>query len=651
MCLLVTSVHETARAQGRSGDLSALSLSELADLETTTSTRTPTELSKVPAAVYVITQEDIRRSGVTSIPEALRLAPGVQVARIDANKWAIGLRGFGSRLSRSMLVMIDGRAVYTPLFAGTYWEVQDTLLADVDRIEVVLGPGGTLWGANAVNGIVNIITKSARDTEGTLLAADGGSAEQGARFRYGGKGGRDSYYRFYGKFFNRDSFVHADRSNFDAWHIGQAGFRTDWTLSRDKTLTLQGDTYSGKSGQRTNLTSYAPPFVSAVEQDATLSGGNLLGRWGGPTGNSDVRLQFFYDRTNRREPTFRETRDTVDVDFQHRPPAVARHQILWGSGYRLSVGDFRGTSTVRFIPDRRADPLATWFAQDDIELVPDRLHVIAGSKFEHNNYSGFEVQPSGRLLWTASPEQTVAMSITRALRTPSRVEHDLDVTSFATSTPLTFARVLPNKDFRAEQLLAYEMEYRAQPSNALSLSVSGFLNRHDDLLGIETGAPFVERVPSPDHAVIPFVLGNSLHGKSYGGELASVLQLADWWRVNGAYSHVHIDLTSKAASRDTTTVRSLEGSSPRHQLMLHSSMNLPAALELDWIFRAVSELPSQNVSGYATSDVRLGWRVAREVTLSLVGQNLHRPRQAEFASGGTVSEAKRSVYGSLTWQR
>jgi iron complex outermembrane receptor protein len=645
-------VPSTARTQDRPQDLSALSLEELAAIETTTSTRAPTALSKVPAAVFVITQDDIRRSGVTSIPDALRLAPGVQVARIDANKWAIGVRGFGSRLSRSMLVLIDGRAVYTPLFAGTYWEVQDTLLEDIDRIEVVLGPGGTLWGANAVNGIVNIITKGAQDTQGMLVATEGGSEEQGAvRVRYGGKRGERAFYRVYGKFFNRDSAFHADGSNFDGWRMGQAGFRADWTLPSNKTLTLQGDAYAGASGQRSNLTTLTPPAVRVIEEDADLSGGNVLGRWGGPVGRSDVRLQWFYDRTNRREPTFQETRDTADVDFQHRLPFGGPHQLLWGVGYRVSSGDFRGVATVQFVPNRRTDHLVTWFLQDDIEAVPDRVHIIVGSKFEHNGYSGFEAQPSGRVLWTPTTRQTVAGSIARAVRTPSRVEHDLDATSLVSPAPLTVSRFTPNRSFRPERLLAYEMLYRVQPVNRLSLSLSVFVNTHDDLLSIETGAPVFETTQPPPRLVVPIELGNGIHGTSYGFEVTSLVDLAAWWRLTGTYSHLEIDLTPDADSLDTSTARSTEGSSPRHQAFLRSSLNLPAGVELDWMWRAVSRLPSssQRIPAYATSDVRLA-RVLGPVTLALVGQNLHEARHAEFASSGRVSDVQRSVYASVVWR-
>jgi len=650
LALIVLAVPSAGWTQGRPQDLSTLSLEELASVETTTATRAPTALSKVPAAIFVITQEDIRRSGVTSIPEALRLAPGVQVARIDANKWAIGLRGFGSRLSRAMLVMIDGRAVYTPLFAGTYWEVQDTLIEDVERIEVVLGPGGTLWGANAVNGIVNIITKAAQETQGGLVAADAGSEEQGAvRVRYGGRAGEESFYRVYGKFFNRDSLFHADGSNFDGWQMGQAGFRTDWTLRQDQTLIVQGDAYRGAAGQRSNLSSLTPPSIQVIEKDADLSGGNVLARWGGP---SDVRVQLFYDRTNRHEPTFKETRDTLDLDLQQRLPLGTTQQILWGTGYRVSSGNFRGNATVEFLPNRRTDHLVTWFAQDDIEVVADRVHLIVGSKFEHNGYSGFEIQPSGRVLWTPTTRQTVAGSITRAVRTPSRVEHDLDATSLVSLAPLTVSRFTPNRSFQSERLLAYETQYRIQPADSLSLGLSAFFNRHDDLLSVETGVPFADLTATPPRIVIPIALDNGIHGESYGFELTSAVELADWWRVTGAYAHLQIDLAADIGSRDVSTARSTEGSSPRHQGFVRSSMNLPAGFEFDWMWRAASGLPSpsQRIPGYATSDIRMGWNVFPQITLAVVGQNLHERRHGEFVNAGTLTEVPRSVHGTVAWR-
>src|SRR5437870_8648214 len=304
----------TETSETTEGRLTQVSLEQLGQIEVTTASKRPVKVSRTPAAIYVVTQEDIRRSGATSIPEALRLVPGVEVARIDSNTWSLGMRGFGSSLSRSVLVLIDGRSVYTPLFAGVYWQVQDTLLEDVERIEVIRGPGGTIWGANAVNAVINIITKNAKDTHGTLVSTGGGNIDQGfVNFRYGAGNGQSFNYRIYGKAFTRGPEFHPDRRQFDDWRMGQAGFRTDWNPNQRDSFTFQGDLYKGEAGERVVITNYSPPSVTTVEQNAELAGGNLLGRWKRLLrDSSDVQVQAYYDRTQRIEPSFGETRDTFD---------------------------------------------------------------------------------------------------------------------------------------------------------------------------------------------------------------------------------------------------------------------------------------------------------------------------------------------------
>ncbi|MGH9509586.1 MAG: TonB-dependent receptor plug domain-containing protein, partial [Terriglobales bacterium] len=379
---VVSAAGQAAPGEKNPRDLTELSVEELANVEVTTAGKKPQKRAEVAAAVYVITQEDIRRSGATSIPEVLRLVPGVTVARIDANKWAIGTRGFPSRLSRSMLVLMDGRSVYTPLFAGVYWEVQDTPLEDIERIEVIRGAGGTLWGANAVNGVVNAITRDAKDTQGMLASAGAGTVDRGfSTFRYGGRWGEKNAYRIYGKFFNRDPGFHAAGNNFDDWRMGQAGFRSDWELNSRDRFTLQGDFYRGESGQRVRFTILSPPSVATVQQNAELSGGNLLGRWRRALGeNGEAALQFYYDRTDRSEPTFREVRDTFDLDFQNRLPLGRRHDLNWGAGYRLSSGEFAGVPSIGFRPPRRTDHLFSLFLQDGITLLENRLSLTLGSR-------------------------------------------------------------------------------------------------------------------------------------------------------------------------------------------------------------------------------------------------------------------------------
>lgn len=630
-------------AQDTARGLAGLTLEELANIEVTTASRMPLPRSLAPAAVHVITRDQIRRSGATSIPEALRLAPGLHVARIDANKWAIGARGFTDRLARSMLVMIDGRSVYSTLFAGTYWEAQDVFLQDVDRIEVVLGPGGALWGTNAINGIVNVITRDAVETNGIAFTAGAGTALRGlAGFRFGNRAGPNLDYRVYGKLQTRDAGFHLDGADFDGTDGGQAGFRADW-LPGSHEATFQGDLYRIDAGGRDFINQFSPPANVAIDGDARLSGGNLRGRWRGPAGDGTFRLQVYYDRQDREEPSFEEIRDTFDVDFQHSLPPVGRQRIVWGGAYRLSTGDTASVpTTLRFVPEDWTDRIASAFIEDEIEVVPDRLSVTAGVRLEHNRYSGLEVQPSLRVIWRPSVRHTLVSSVARAVRTPSRVERDLEITQLLSPATPLFLRVSPNPEFEPEELIAYELGYRVQPSSRLLLSFSSFFNHYRNILSTEASPTFVEDEPPPSHEVLPLRFGNGLEGNTHGFEADAELLLTESWQVSGSYSLLRIQLSRKPGSTDASQEVRGEGLSPTHQTNIRSSWDLPGGLEADWIFRYVS-FPS-----YATSDVRLGWFVSQGVELSVVGKNLHQARHLEFpgGSGGDV-EIQRSVFGGI----
>src|ERR1700730_14435802 len=392
------------------GHLTQISLEDLGDIEVTTTSKEPIKASRTPAAIYVITQEDIRRSGATSIPEALRLAPGVEVARADSNTWSIGVRGFASTLSRDVLVLIDGRTVYTPLYAGVYWQVQDTVLEDVERIEVIRGPGGTIWGANAVNAVINIITKSSKDTRGMLVSTGGGNIDQGfVNLRYGGGNDKSFNYRIYGKAFNEGPEFHPNGSSFDSSRMGRTVFRTDVDLHNRDTFTFQGDLYNGDAGQSVGITTYSPPYMTNVQQSAELAGGNLLGRWKRTLGaGSDIQLQTYYDRTNREQSSFAESRDTFDVDFIHHLPLRWRQDFLWGLGVRLSSGNTTEVvPTVVFTPSHLTDKLYSGFIQDEIPIIGNQFSLTIGSKFLQETYSHFEFEPTARLLWTPNSRQTV----------------------------------------------------------------------------------------------------------------------------------------------------------------------------------------------------------------------------------------------------
>ena len=650
----MTRAQATQSNQNPPENLKQVSLEQLGQIEVTTASKVPVKATRTPAAIYVITQEDIRRSGATSIPEALRLAPGVEVARVDSNTWSLGVRGFESTLSRSVLVLIDGRSVYTPLFAGVYWQVQDTLLEDIERIEVIRGPGGTIWGANAVNAVINIITKRAQETHGTLVSTGGGNIDQGfVNFRYGAGNSKGFNYRIYGKAFTRGPEFHPDHQQFDDWRMGQIGFRTDWDAHNRDRLTLQGDVYNGDAGQRVGIASYSPPFMTDVQQNAELSGGNLLGRWERELGSgSNVQLQTYYDRTNRKQANFAESRDTFDIDFIHHLTLPGRQDFLWGLGARLSSGNVSEVvPTVVFTPNHYTDKLYNAFIQDEIPIAGDQLSLTIGSKFLHNGYSGFEIEPTARLLWTPSSRQTVWGAVTRAVRTPSRVEEDLQLTGLAVPTPLTFFRIIGDRKFSSESLIGYEAGYRSLVAPKFHVDIAAFYNNYDHLLSIEPGAPFSESSPPPPHTVIPFFFRNGLLGHTAGFEIAP-----DWtptrpWRLRGSYSFLHIDLDKKASSQDTSSANSTQGSSPHHQVAIQSSLDLPKKLEFDQTLRYVSSLPAQLVRAYTTADVRFSWHATRSLDVSVVGQNLFQPHHAEFGGDpGPLVGIERSAYIKLTWQ-
>ncbi|MBV9506799.1 MAG: TonB-dependent receptor, partial [Acidobacteriia bacterium] len=489
--------------QSPPGRLKSLSLEQLGQIEVTTVAKQPVEVNKTAAAVYVITQEDIHDSGATSLPEALRLAPGVEVARIDGVKWSIGIRGFGTRLSRDVLVLIDGRTVYSPLFHGVYWEVQDTLLEDIDRIEVVRGPGGTIWGPNAINGVINIITKKPKDTRGTLLEAGGGSVDHGfLDARYGG-GNQTMNYRFYAKGFSRGAEADPLQQEFDGWWRTQAGFRTDWTPGRRDALRLQGDIYTSRMGESMRVTSTSPPFSSIVNSDANLSGGNVLARWDRTLDDSSFSLQAYYDRFNRQQSTQAEFRDTFDIDFVHHWRVTKRHELTWGLGARASIGRVpEVVPTYVFEPDRRTDQLYSGFVQDEIELG-EQVAVTLGSKLLHSSFSGFNVEPSARFRWTPAPTKTFWAAVTRAVRTPSDVEDDLTNTVLRSTDPLAFNVTKGDGKFTSEILVGYEAGYRQLISRNVSVDLAVFRNDYDHLLSSEPGTPFLESSPSLSYLVYP----------------------------------------------------------------------------------------------------------------------------------------------------
>jgi iron complex outermembrane receptor protein len=630
------------------------------NLEVTSAAKKPENFFRTPAAVFVITAEDIRRSGATSIPELLRMVPGLNVAHIDANKWAISVRGFNELFADKLLVLIDGRTVFTPLFSGVYWDVQDTLLEDINRIEVIRGPGATMWGANAVNGVINVITKQAKDTQGTLLSAGGGNQEHGfGTVRYGGKLGDRGYYRLFAKYFNRGPFAKSSGNNaVDGWNVLREGFRTDWKVTHQDSLTVQGDFYNGSAGGSVpGVVSLSPPTTVSLNDSTHVVGGNLLGRWNHAfSARSDTTLQLYYDRADRRETVFGEVRHTIDFDFDHHLALGNRHDIVWGLGYRFTTDRTAGSLTFSFNPSARRDNLYNGFIQDEITLLPDRLHLILGTKLEHNDYTGLEVQPNIRMIWAPHPHHAIWAAVSRSVETPSRFEANgrLNDDAFpgAGGTPVLVAD-FGNPRLPAESVLANELGYRAELSKGLSLDLVAFYNIYHNLHTEEPGASFLEGSPPPPHLVFPEVLDSKLHGETHGIEIATNWNVTSRWTLRTSYTALQMHLHPDPSSADTSAGKQIEGESPKHKFHLKSQLNLPHNLELDTALYYVSRLSGSAVPGYTRLDTRLGWQPAEHLELGVVVQNLLDARHRESGSAehfANVTQVKRSVYGKLTWR-
>ncbi|MES9813870.1 MAG: TonB-dependent receptor [Candidatus Thiodiazotropha sp.] len=627
--------------------LKSLSIDDLLELTVTSATRKAQPLSNAASAIYVITQEDIRRSGVSQLPELLRMVPGLHVAKIDSSKWAISARGFNGRYANKLLVLMDGRSLYTPLYSGVYWDVQDTVLEDIERIEVIRGPGATLWGANAVNGVINIITKSSMNTDGGLLSVSGGNNEPGsATIRISGNTDNDSRYRAYLKTFRRNGAVFFDGGEAeDHWDGERLGFRSDSIISEADHFTIQGDLYNGSAGQN-NFSPFPPPSGSMEKDTAETSGGNLITRWTRRLStDSNMSLQLYYDRTNRKNATLREGRDTFDLDFQNDFLFGERHAIVWGAGYRTSRDEVRSpsTSVLTLGHTTNRDNIISAFIQDDIGLVGDRLNLILGAKFERNDYTGSELQPNIRMIWTPDEFSTYWAAASRAVRTPSRIETDVNI-------QIGPIFVSGNSEFDAEKLLAYELGYRTQAIPNFSLDIATFYNEYDDLTTFELLPP-----PFPGSTLIR--LDNRMSGKSYGLELVANWAVTDHWQIKMSHAWLQVDLQNDSTSNDTTSAETTD-ITPEHQTQLRSQLDLPHQIEFDTSLYYVDKIPNSDITGYTRLDMRLGWRPSPSLEVALSLQNLLDDKHPEFIEfsgfagpiGLKSTQVERSALLQLEWK-
>lgn len=639
-----------------------MDITQLMDITITSVSKKEQLLSDAAAAVFVITQEDIRRSGVTHIAEALAMAPGLQVARISASKWSVSSRGFSGNTSNKLLVLIDGRSVYTPAYSGTMWDMQNTLLEDIDRIEVIRGPGGTLWGANAVNGVINIITKNASDTIGGLARVGAGNQEryQGG-VRYGAKLNESTDGRIYLTYNNRDNNTLANGSSDanDDWQSFQGGFRLDGQPASSSEWTLQGDLYQNRGDQILYPFWIAtPPYLTANYSDIDSGGANILGRYRHQFSDSDaLTIQAYYDYNDRKEDYYQQTFRTVDIDIQYETELGERNSLTVGGGYRRIDGNYEGSFQISLSETDTSNDLYNAFIQDQIKLIDDKLWLTLGIKWEHNDFTGTEWQPSGSLLFKPTENHSLWASVSRAVRTPSIVENNgsVLVASFPLPPPASAGTVYlkGNNDFESEEVIAYEAGYRWQASNSLSFDVATFYNDYKKLYELQ---------PIAKPTGLDFTFANESGGESYGLEFVADWKPTSWLSLIASYSYMEMTLTGRNPFTGLPTDdNAVSATSPRHQFSLRSSIELARNWRTNLWLRYTDEIIARDsanllagqvpLDDYFLFDANLSWTPTENLEIMLVGQNLFSSSQLQYISEliTPATEIERSVFLKLTY--
>ena len=649
-----------------------LSIEDLLNVEVTSVSKKAQSLNDAAAAIYVISNEDIKRSGATSIPDALRLAPGLDVARINANVWAVTSRGFGGRIANKLQVLIDGRSVYNRAFAGVDWENQDVVLEDIDRIEVIRGPGATMWGANAVNGVINIISKSSAQTQGGLISGGGGSFERGfGTFRYGTKLNESTTARAYVKGFDRGShefmpefsgFDLGNTSKYNNWSKQQGGFKLDSKLNGRDEITVQGDVYSSAanlSAAHPNITSLSN--ISQTDVTSTM-GGNLLSRFQRTlSATSELKLQFYYDGYSRDLSIVKDTRHSLDFDMQHRFMWLHNHEIIWGANYKYGhdhIISAHGSQIYHMNPASVDDQLASAFIQDEISWFDNRLKFSFGSKLEHNDYSGFEGQPSAHIMWAPENNHRIWAGVSRAVRTPARSDQGLNylswiIPAYSNQNPSQFPIAINyqgNRKFQAENVVTYELGYRTSFRKSLSFDITGFYSQYKNLFGLVRPNP--ELSPTYTYLNQNILVTNLAHSHSYGVEISSIWQMLDWWRWDINHSWFH---NQYAYSADYLS--SGYAASPNQHSSIRGLINVTDNIDFDiwWRYNGASmtnsSFGSLIIPSYFTLDLRSAWRPMRNLELSVTGQNLLQSSHLEYVSETMYipTPVVRGVYGKISF--
>jgi iron complex outermembrane receptor protein len=649
-----------AQAQNAQPDLTDLKIEDLMNVHVTSASKKEQKLSRVPAAIFVITQEDIHRSGATNIPDLLRIVPGLEVAQINSSTWAISARGFNGQYSNKLLVLIDGRTVYTPLFSGVYWDVQDVPLDSIERIEVIRGPGATVWGANAVNGVINITTKTARETRSGIVTAEGGTLDHGGGMvRYGGRLSAGGTYRLYADGFQMGSFLTPDHRNAeDDWYRFHAGFRIDDNVDAKDSLTLEGEAIRGNAGELVStIVSLVPPVNANLDLRDRFSGWDVLGRWKRVfSSGSETTLQIYFDRDTRGDTTYGDALNTVDIDFQHHGTWGRRQDFVWGLGYRLhsdkTAPDFRFSSN----PAELSYQIFNSFIQDEIAIRPDHLFVSLGTKLEHEYFNGFNLQPTARIAWSPEEGEMLWAAVSGAQRTPSRGEtaiRDNEAVYPGPDNLPILISVFGNPAQKNEHLIATEAGFRKALTDRLSFDSTVFFNHYQDLQSAEPGPTRLETDPPPAHLLMPIYLANLLYGETHGIEAFASVKLARRWTLSPGYTFLTMHLHRDASSLDVSGGLETEGNNPNQQAQLRSNVNLPWHWQWTTSAYFVGRLPAQKIASYTRLDTNLAWQLSDKISLGLVGQNLLRDLHQEYSGPDlttTPSLIRRSAYARITWR-
>ncbi len=635
---------------GAVDDLGTLSLESLGSIVTSVS-RKPEDSFRAAAAIYVVSNDDIKTSGATSVAEVLRGVPGLDVAQTESNSWAISSRGFNGQFANKLLVQIDGRSVYTPLFAGVYWDEQNMPLEDIDRIEIIRGPGATQWGANAVNGIINIITKSSAATQGLYASTLVGNQDHNVTdVRYGGKIGEHAYYRTYAEFSDRAStpLVTDGSSGHNAWQMGKVGFRSDINVSDTRKITVQGDAYSNSSDLYLSIPSFTSSSgLDSFSDEFNARGMNILGKWDEKHNDEfQSTFQSYIDYKHLDYFSLTQNLYTFDFDYQTAWKASDRHSVMWGADTRFISVDMTGSSQIAIARDINSETILSAFLQDTYAVIPQEMYFTLGSKFEHNSFSGFALEPSARLSYYPDDKQTIWAAVSHAVRTPSIAEESWQFNIQPLGAGL-IAQQQYNKDLKSEDLVAYEVGYRVKPIQKLTLDSTAFINNYSRLTTYE---PLDAVDAGGGNFYLPFEISTLGSGRAYGFETSATWDATSIWNLKANYSYINL-LLDKGISQDTL-FKGQEGDAPHHKFMLRSQLYLPHDVRLINTGYYVGELPNQSVDAYFRFDTQIIWKATDNIEISLDGQNLLDNNHAEFGAplNGTQNEIPRAVYAKVSFR-